>query len=184
MVWCFWHCSAIPVQGQPQTTRFACCHSGWIRPPILNDHPQWIPIPPLTFEWESNGRRLSWWQFPLQLRYAMTIHKSLGQTLDKAVIDINKQELAAGCTFVALSRLRNLDHALLQPMSYQKLHAISTGNRFAEWLQEESRFKLLASIVAPDSVHDWMYISFACSLTHSPHSCSCICISLLYVFLL
>ena len=36
-------------------------------------------------------------------------------------------------------------------MSYQRLQAIATGKRFAEQLQEESRFKLLASIVTPDS---------------------------------
>lgn len=122
-------------------------------PPFLSDHPHWIPIPPLTFEWESNGRRLSRQQFPLQLRYTITIHKSQGQTLDKAVIDIGKQEMAAGCTFVALSCLRSLNHALLHPMSFQRLQAIATGKRFAERLQEETPFRLLTSQAAPNSTH-------------------------------
>lgn len=122
-------------------------------PAFLSDHPQWIPIPPLTFEWESNGRQLSRQQFPLQLRYAITIHKSQGQTLDKAVIDIGKQELAAGCTFVALSRLRSLNHAHLHPMSFRRLQTIAQGKHFAERLQEETRFKLLASQATPDSTH-------------------------------
>lgn len=121
-------------------------------PPFLNDHPHWVPIPPLTFEWESNSRRLSRQQFPLQLRYAITIHKSQGQTLDKAVIDIGKQELSAGCTFVALSRLKSLQHALVHPMSYQRLQAIAGGKRFSERLHEERRFKLLPSLVEPNSV--------------------------------
>ena len=62
-------------------------------PPFLTTHPTCVPICPLTFEWESNGRRLSRQQLPLQLRYTTTIHKSQGQTLDKAVIDIGKAEL-------------------------------------------------------------------------------------------
>ena len=117
-------------------------------PPFPSEHPHWVSIPPLTFEWESSGRCLSRQEFPLQLRYAITIHKSQGQTLDKAVIDIGKHELASGCTFVALSRFRSLKHGLLQPMSFQRLQAIATGKRFAERLQEEKRLKLLASPTA------------------------------------
>ncbi len=74
-------------------------------PPFISSRPNCVPVPPLLFEWDSNGRRLSRQQLPLQLRYAITIHKSQGQTLENAVIDIGKAELAAGCTFVALSRL-------------------------------------------------------------------------------
>ena len=96
-------------------------------PPFLSSHPNCMPIPPLSFEWESNGRRLSRQQVPLQLCYAITKHKSQGQTLEKAVIDIGKAELAAGCTFVAVSRLRSLDRGLIQPMSFQRLQATSTG---------------------------------------------------------
>lgn len=116
-------------------------------PPFLNDHPKCVPIPPLTFEWELNGCQLSRQQLPLQLRYAMTIHKSQGQTLDKAVIDIGKTELAAGLTFVALSRLRSIHHGLIQPMSFQRLQAISNGKQLAERLQE-TRLKHLASFTS------------------------------------
>lgn len=63
-----------------------------------------IPITPITFEWTSGSQHLSRQQLPLQPRYAITIHKSQGQTLPKAVIDLGKAELAAGCTFIALSR--------------------------------------------------------------------------------
>lgn len=36
-------------------------------PPFLNDHPNCVPIHPLTFERECNGRRLLRQQLPLQL---------------------------------------------------------------------------------------------------------------------
>ena len=78
-------------------------------PPFLHTHPQIVPIPPHLFElWETEGQRLSRQQLPLSLRYAMTIHKSQGQTLSRVVIDLGKAERAVGCSFVALSRVRSL----------------------------------------------------------------------------
>lgn len=84
----------------------------------LSDCPHCIPIPPLLCERNSAGKHLSQQQLPLLLRYAMTIHKSQSQTLPRAVIDIGKAELAAGCTFVAASRLKLLEHALFESMSF------------------------------------------------------------------
>ncbi len=45
-------------------------------------------------------------QFPLQLGYALTIHKAQGKTLDKVIIDIDKGAFAHGQLYVALSRTR------------------------------------------------------------------------------
>ncbi|MBD5389290.1 AAA family ATPase [bacterium] len=45
-------------------------------------------------------------QFPLNLGYAMTIHKAQGKTLDAVVIDISRGAFAHGQTYVALSRTR------------------------------------------------------------------------------
>ena len=44
-------------------------------------------------------------QYPLRLAYAMTIHKSQGLTLDRALIDIRAAR-EPGQAYVALSRLR------------------------------------------------------------------------------
>ncbi len=50
----------------------------------------------------------SFTQFPLQLGYALTIHKAQGKTLDKVIIDTNKGAFAHGQMYVALSRTRKL----------------------------------------------------------------------------
>lgn len=46
-------------------------------------------------------------QFPLNLGYAMTIHKAQGKTLDNVVVDISRGAFAHGQTYVALSRTRS-----------------------------------------------------------------------------
>ena len=45
-------------------------------------------------------------QFPLNLGYAMTIHKAQGKTLDAVVVDISRGAFVHGQTYVALSRTR------------------------------------------------------------------------------
>lgn len=48
-------------------------------------------------------------QYPLTLAWAITIHKSQGQSHDKVVIDLGNGAFAAGQTYVALSRSRTFD---------------------------------------------------------------------------
>lgn len=101
-------------------------------PPLLPEHPKCVPIVPLTFEWNSKSRQ----QLPLQLRYAITIHKSQGQTLGKIVIDIGKSEISSGCTFVALSRLKTLKDGIIQPMTFERLQSIGKDGRKKNWRKE------------------------------------------------
>lgn len=113
-------------------------------PSLMHDQPCCVPIPPITFEWTNVQAKHSRQQLPLQLRYAITIPKCQGQTLNKAVIDLGKKEMAAGCTFVAISRLRSLEDSLIEPMSYQRLLSISKGKNFQSRVTEEVHLEQLA----------------------------------------
>ena len=53
------------------------------------------------------------YQYPVKLAWAVTVHKSQGLTFDKAVIDVG-QAFAPGQVYVALSRLRSLDGLILR----------------------------------------------------------------------
>lgn len=48
-------------------------------------------------------------QFPLRLAWAVTIHKSQGKTYDRAIVDLGERSFAPGQTYVALSRISELD---------------------------------------------------------------------------
>ena len=57
--------------------------------------------------------------------------------MSKAVIDIGNKEMAAGCTFVALSRLKTLSGLLIQPMSFERLKSIGNLKRMHQRVTEE-----------------------------------------------
>lgn len=100
--------------------------------------------------------------------YVITIHKSQGQTLTKAVNDLGKAELAAGCTFVAISRLKTLQDGLFQPMMYERLQAIGCTKRLIERKAEETRLRHLALQTMSHMLHTlWPQLS------SSQGSCTC-----------
>jgi ATP-dependent exoDNAse (exonuclease V) alpha subunit len=52
-------------------------------------------------------------QFPLDLGYAVTIHKSQGQTFEKILINLGYGAFCHGQTYVALSRCKTIEGLVL-----------------------------------------------------------------------
>lgn len=65
---------------------------------------------PVTSRWDTKaGKSLSRTQLPLTLSWAITIHKSQGLTLERAVIDLGRADFSSGLSFVAISRVKTLN---------------------------------------------------------------------------
>ena len=122
-------------------------------PPFLLEHPKVIPIPTFKGDFEHDSKNCTRVQFPIMLAWAITIHKCQGMTLDNAVIDIGKKEMAAGLTFVAISRVRRLeDLAFSATYPLSRLERIRNGKRMVERLEEERRLDQLAAVAGVGSV--------------------------------
>lgn len=103
-----------------------------------------FPLTPVTRYWKDKGRNCSRCQFPVSLAWAITIHKSQGMTLEKAVVDIGEKEFSAGLSYVALSRMKSLAGVAIDPpFGYDRLKNIGKSVQLKERICEESRLKKL-----------------------------------------
>ena len=78
-------------------------------------HPEratWLPFLPASYKDEQNYT-VSRFQFPMVLAWALTIQKSQGMTLDKAILRC-KQTWRPGMLFVGLSRVRHCMDLMLE----------------------------------------------------------------------
>ena len=73
----------------------------------------------------------------LRLCWAITVHKSQGQTLDKAGIDLGPKEACTGRTFVCLSRAKRLVDFMVEPMSFDRIGNLGNSSTMKARLQEE-----------------------------------------------
>jgi len=97
--------------------RHLCNGSTGVIVAFVNDEPEvefpscTLVIPKMDFEVKSGKDVLSRRrQFPLNLGWAVTIHKSQGMTLDRADVELSNL-FASGQGYTALSRVRTLEHA-------------------------------------------------------------------------
>ncbi|GBC31310.2 ATP-dependent DNA helicase PIF1-like [Rhizophagus irregularis DAOM 181602=DAOM 197198] len=98
-----------------------------------------VPIVPIRRMWEGKSGTCSRLQIPLSLAWAITVHKSQGLTLTKAVIDLGRKEFAAGLSFVAISHVRSLDDILFRHFTFNRLQNIKSCIRLKERIAAEEK---------------------------------------------
>lgn len=86
-------------------------------------------------------------QIPLRLAWAFTIHKSQGVTLQIAEMDIGSRVFECGQTYVALSRVKNLEGLYLSSFNPKKIKTNPLVSAFYEKMPKEMRI----SSVSPET---------------------------------
>ena len=77
----------------------------------------------------------------MKLGWAITVHKSQGLTLSKAVIDLTNASWAPALHFVALSRVSRMEDLLLTPFSFDSLNKGDFKSKNAEHLRLQMLFR-------------------------------------------
>jgi len=106
---------------------------------IIAEGKRLVPVSPIRHSLEGKKEICSRLQVPICLAWSITVHKSQGLTLQKAVMDLRKKEYAAGLSFVVISRVGALQNILFRPFSFKRLQRIKTCKRLQERLAEERR---------------------------------------------
>ena len=75
-------------------------------------------------------------QYPLQLAWALTIHKIQGATLNMAQMDVGTSIFEYGQTYVAMSRVKSLDGLYLSDFNPNKIRANPAVLQFYKTIPE------------------------------------------------
>jgi hypothetical protein len=81
-----------------------------------------IPIAPMKTTWQTHSKTYSRTQLPLRLAWAVTVHKSQGLTIPKMRLALGRREFSSGLTFVALSRVKELNNLIfIETLDYSRV---------------------------------------------------------------
>ena len=122
----------------PALPDFVVCHFPEYRGPAYAG-PSTVPIAPVQRTWLHDNKTYTRVNLPLALAWALTIHKSQGLTLEKAVVDIGHSDRSAGLSFVAMSRVRALADLRLMPFSKDRLTKIATNKNVQKRKEMDAR---------------------------------------------
>ena len=73
------------------------------------------------------------------------MHKSQGSTLEKVCVDIGKKEFSFGITYVALSRVKDLENLFLVPFTKERYCKISDSSALKIKTEEWKRLMDLSN---------------------------------------
>ena len=105
----------------------------------LPDQPGIYPVGVITRSWVVRHKTQSRTMLPLQPGYALSIHKSQGQTLENILIDLGSSEFSPGLTYTALTRVRSLSNLALRKMPLiQRFQTIAKSSHFISMKMEEA----------------------------------------------
>ena len=105
----------------------------------LPDVPNVYPVGVITRSWLVRKKSQSRTMLPLQPGYALSIHKSQGQTLNDVLIDLGSSEFSPGLTYTALTRVRSRSNLALRKMPpFKRFQTIAASVQFKAMKQEEA----------------------------------------------
>lgn len=106
----------------------------------LDIQSDWVPITPVKASWEKLNQLQERTQIPLVPAWAITIHKSQGLTLEKAVIELEPKEFSGGLSFVAISRVKILQGlAFKSYFSQQRLEKPQKSSKMQMLIEDNQK---------------------------------------------
>jgi ATP-dependent exoDNAse (exonuclease V) alpha subunit len=100
----------------------------YIRPVFPNYNPGILPIFPITTQFEFKSMVCSRTQFPLRLAYAITVHKSQGLILSRAILNLNQREYSVGLSYVVISHVKSLDRLIFKyPFDFNRFSSLDSA---------------------------------------------------------